>query len=95
VAIEFPQTLSTKETAQILRRHPRTVARWVRAGKIPGTYDGATGLTLVYAEELRGWLRAGEAANRPSPARVVRPPGPRPGDPRELSDEEWRAQFAA
>jgi hypothetical protein len=81
--------------AQILRRHPRTVARWVRAGKLAGTYDESTGLTLVYAEELRDRLRDGEAANRRSPARVVRPPGPRPDDPRELSDEEWRAQFAA
>jgi hypothetical protein len=77
MALQFPETLSTKEAGRILRRHPRTVARWVRAGKLPGTYDAATGLTLVYAKELAEMLRAGEANNRPAAARAAVPPVPR------------------
>jgi Helix-turn-helix domain len=95
VGVEFPETLSTKEAGHILRRHPRTIARWVRAGRLPGTYDARTGLTLVYARELLDWLRAGEAASRPSSARVDVAPAPRSDDPRDLSDEEWQARFAA
>jgi hypothetical protein len=94
MAIHFPETLSTKEAAQILRRHPRTVSRWVRAGKLPGTYDQETGLTLVYADPLLERLRAGEVDQR----RSLLPPTPqRAGAVRgvgALTDEEWRARFA-
>ena len=95
MAIDFPETLSTQDAAQIVCRHPRTVARWVRAGKLPGTYDEVTGLTLVYAEGLRARLQAGEAQNRRAPSRVAASPRARPRDAHELTDAEWRARFGA
>jgi hypothetical protein len=70
------------------------VARWVRAGKLAGTYDELTGLTLVYAEELRERLRAGEASNRPGPALLSTPAIPRLDSVADLTDEQWRARFA-
>lgn len=94
MTVEFPETLSTREAAQIVRRHPRTVARWVRAGKLAGTYDATTGLTLVYAKELLERLRAGEATNRPAPARAAVSAVPRVPALDGLTDEQWRARFA-
>lgn len=95
MTVEFPETLSTKEAAQILRRHPRTVARWVRAGMLPGTYNKATGLTLVYADALLEWLHAGEAEHRLAPKRVVAPGIVRSHDLADLTDDELAAYFAA
>jgi hypothetical protein len=94
MSVEFPETLSTREASRIVRRHPRTVARWVRAGKLAGTYDPTTGLTLVYAEPLLERLRAGEAANRPAPVQAAVSTVPRVVALDGLTDEEWRARFA-
>lgn len=83
------------EAARILRRHRRTVIRWVRAGKLPGVYDETTGLTLVFAEQLRERLRMGEAENRESPARVIVSRAARASGVDALSEEEWRVRFSA
>lgn len=51
--IELP-LLTLKETAELLRHHPKTVERWAREGKIPSYRVGSR--VLFQRSDVLQWL---------------------------------------
>lgn len=50
-------TITTKETALKLHKHPETIRRWIKAGKLKARkVAGTYGLYLIEEEDLKNYL---------------------------------------
>lgn len=54
------QWYTVKETAELLRVHPQTVRRWLREGKLAGSFISRRGGWRVRGTALRTFLRERE-----------------------------------
>ena len=58
---EMPRMLTAAEVAPLLRRNKPTIARWAKAGKLPGLVRTPSGGMLFREDDIRAYLLGGQS----------------------------------